>query len=73
MVNIPTLEVKDIMKPPSSFSFENEIQKIKILVPFFELFKNEDLKRYLSKMMHPEPSSCPTDLVNLQDENQQSY
>jgi hypothetical protein len=45
VVNIPTLEVKDILKPPSSFSFENEIQKIKILVIFLELIKNEDFKR----------------------------
>jgi hypothetical protein len=33
-----------------------------------ELVKNEDLKRYLSKMLQPKPSSYPTDLVNLQDE-----
>jgi hypothetical protein len=60
--------VKEILKPPSSFSFENEIQKIKIPVPFLELVKNEDFKRYLSKMLQPEPSSHPTDSVNLQDE-----
>jgi hypothetical protein len=68
VVKIPTLEVKDILKPPSSFSFENEIQKIKIHVPFLELVKNEDFKRYLSKVLQPEPSSHPTDSVNLQDE-----
>jgi hypothetical protein len=61
-------EVKEILKPPSSFSFENEIQKIKIPVPFLELVKNEDFKRYLSKMLQPEPSSHSTDSVNLQDE-----
>jgi hypothetical protein len=68
VVKSPTLEVKEILKPPSSFSFENEIQKIKILVPFLELVKNEDFKRYLSKMLQHEPSSYPIDLVNLQDE-----
>jgi hypothetical protein len=56
------------MKPPSSFSFDNEIQKIKIHVPFLELVKNEGFKRYLSKMLQSEPSSHPTDSVNLQDE-----
>jgi hypothetical protein len=66
-VKIPTPEVKEILKPPSSFSFENEIQKIKIPVPFLELVKNEYFKRYLSKMLQPEPSSHPTDSVNLQD------
>jgi hypothetical protein len=68
VVKIPTLEVKDILKPPSLFIFDNEIQKIKIHVPFLELVKNEDFKRYLSKMLHSEPSSHPTNLVNLQDE-----
>jgi hypothetical protein len=33
-----------------------------------EIIKNEDFKSYLSKMLQPEPSSHPTDLVNLQDE-----
>jgi hypothetical protein len=68
VVKSPTLEFKKIMKHPSSFIFENEIQKIKIPVPFLELVKNEDFKRYLSKMLQPEPSSHPTDLVNIQDE-----
>jgi hypothetical protein len=68
VVKIPTPEVKDILKPPSSFIFENEIQKINIHVPFLELVKNEDFKRYLSKVLQPEPSSHPTDSVNLQDE-----
>jgi hypothetical protein len=56
------------LKPPSSFRFENEIQKIKIHVPFLELVKNENFKRYLSKMLQLEPSSHPIDSVNLQDE-----
>jgi ribonuclease HI len=68
VVKSPIPEVKDILNPPSSFIFENEIQKIKIIVPFLELVKNEDFKRYLSKMLQPEPSSHPTDLVNLQNE-----
>jgi hypothetical protein len=34
-------EIKDILKSLSSFSFENEIQKIKVPVPFLELIKNE--------------------------------
>jgi hypothetical protein len=51
VVKSPTPEFKEILKPPSSFSFENDIQKIKIHVPFLELVKNEDLKRYLSKML----------------------
>jgi hypothetical protein len=38
-------------------------------VPFLELVKNEDFKRYLSKMLQPELSSYSTDSINLQDEN----
>jgi hypothetical protein len=69
VVNIPIPEVKEIPKPSSSFSFKNEIQKIKILVPFLELVKHEDFKRYLSKVLQHEPSSHYTDSINLQDEN----
>jgi hypothetical protein len=65
---IPTPKDKETLKPPSSFSFENEIQQIKIHVPFLELVKNEDFKRCLSKMMQIEPSSYPIDSFNLQDE-----
>jgi hypothetical protein len=68
VIKTPVLEIKEIMKYPSSFSFENEIQKIKIPVPFLELIKNEEFKKYLSKMLQPESSSNSTNSVNLQDE-----
>jgi hypothetical protein len=68
MVKIHVPEIKKIMKSPSSFSFESEIQKIKIPVPFLDLIKNEEFKRYLSKMLQLKSSSNSTDLVNLQDE-----
>jgi hypothetical protein len=68
MIKAPIPKIKEILKSPSSLSFENEIQKIKIPVPVLELIKNEDFKRYLSKMLQPESSSNSTDSVNLQDE-----
>jgi hypothetical protein len=68
VVKILVPEVKEILKLPSSFSFEHEIQKIRIPVPFLELIKNAEFKKYLSKMLQPEPSSNATDSVNLQDE-----
>jgi hypothetical protein len=68
LAKIPTLEVKEILKSTSFFCFENEIQKIKIHVPFLELIKNEEFKRYISKMLQPEPSSNSIDSINLQDE-----
>jgi hypothetical protein len=51
LIRDPPPKNKEILKPSPSFSFENEIQKIKILVPFLELIKNEDFKKYLSKML----------------------
>jgi hypothetical protein len=64
----PIREGREIMKPPSSFIFEHEIQKIIIHVPLSELVKHEDFKRCLSKLLHHEPSSHATDSVNIQDE-----
>jgi hypothetical protein len=65
LVKNPTLEAKEILKHSPSFIFESEIQKIKILVPFLELIKNEEFKKYLSKMLQPESSSNATDSVNI--------
>jgi hypothetical protein len=44
-------KAREILNPPSSFNFEHEIQKIKILVPLSELVKHEDFKRSLSKLL----------------------
>jgi hypothetical protein len=68
MVKCPILEVKEIVKPPSYFSLEHEIQKIRIPIPILELVKNEDFNRCLSKKIIPEPTLPSTDSVNLQDE-----
>jgi hypothetical protein len=43
-------------------------KKSKSLYLFLELIKNEEFKRYLSKMLQPEPSSNYTYSVNLQNE-----
>jgi hypothetical protein len=51
LVKNPTPEVREILKSLSSFSFESEIQKIKIPIHFLELIKNEEFKKYLSKML----------------------
>jgi ribonuclease HI len=68
VVQIPVPEVKEVPKLTSSFNFEHEIQKIRILVPLSELVKHEDFKKSLSKLLQPEPPCHPTDSVNLQDE-----
>jgi hypothetical protein len=61
-------EVREIPKPPSSFSFEHEIQKIRIPVPLSKLVKNEDFKRSLSKLLQSKPPQLTTDSINLQDQ-----
>jgi hypothetical protein len=50
----PVSEVRKDPKPFPSFSFEHEIQNIRILVPLSELVKNEDFKRSLSKLLQSE-------------------
>jgi hypothetical protein len=64
----PVTEVREAPKPIPSFNFEHEIQNIRILVPLFELVKNEDFKKSLSKLLQPEPPQPSTDSINLQDE-----
>jgi hypothetical protein len=65
VVKSPILEVKEILNPPSPYSFEHEIQNIRIPISLSELVKDEDFKRCLSKKVHPEPTSHSTDSVNL--------
>jgi hypothetical protein len=64
----PIPEVKEILKPPSCFNFEHEVQNIRISVPLSELVKHEDFKKSLSKLLMLEPTIHPTDSINLQDE-----
>jgi hypothetical protein len=66
MAKDPVPEVREIQNPPSSFRFEHEIQKIRILVPLSELVKHEDFKISLSKLLQSEPPQLSTDSVNIQ-------
>jgi hypothetical protein len=68
VVKSPILEVKEILKPPSPYSFEHEIQNIRIHVPLSKLVKHEDFIRCLSNIFQLEPASHSTDSINLQDE-----
>jgi hypothetical protein len=61
--------MREILSPPSFFSFEHEIQKIRIPIPLSKLVKNKDFKKSLSKLLQREPSCHSTDSLNLQDEN----
>jgi hypothetical protein len=61
-------EIREIPKLTSSFNFEHEIQKIRILVPLIELIKHEEVKKKFSELLQSEASSPPADSINLQDE-----
>jgi hypothetical protein len=69
VVKSPVPEVRKFLKPPSSFNLEHEIQKVIIPLPLSYVVKHEDCKMCLSKLLHSEPSSCPTDSINIQYEN----
>jgi len=64
----PVAEVREALKPTSSFNFENKIQNIRIPVPITELVKNEDFKRSLSKLLHSKSLQPSSDSVNVQYE-----
>jgi len=49
--DFPSLEVRIAHKPHSTLNFENEIKKIKILVPLAELMKNQDFKNTFMKSL----------------------
>jgi hypothetical protein len=61
--------VREVLQPPSSFSFEHEIQKIKIHVPLSKLVKNKVFKKSLSKLLQSDPYPHPAKSVNFQDKN----
>jgi hypothetical protein len=68
MAKEPVPEVREIMKPPSPFKFEHDIQKIRIPIPLSELVKHEDFKKSLFKQLESEPPRHSTNSLNLQDE-----
>jgi hypothetical protein len=61
-------EVRNPDKVPFSFSFESEIQKVKIPIPLMELMKNDTFKQTILKSLEPKPMPTVVDVVNLQDD-----
>jgi hypothetical protein len=51
IIQIHALKIREIPKLTSSFNFEHEIQKIKILVPLTELIKHEGFKKLFSELL----------------------
>jgi hypothetical protein len=60
--------IREILKLTSSFNFDHEIQKVRILVPLTELIKHEGFKKRFFELLQSETSCLPMDSINLQDE-----
>lgn len=61
-------EVRGPDKSPSPFSFESEVQKLKISVPLIELVKNEAFKKPILEALKLKATQASNNYVNLQDD-----
>jgi len=64
----PTQELRGPNKYPSPFSFELEVQKLKISVPLIELVKSEVFRKPILDALELKATQTSTDYVNLQDD-----
>ena len=62
------VSTKETDKVSGAFSFENEINKIKIPMPLVELAKNPIYKKQIAKMINFSDAECYADVINIQDE-----
>jgi hypothetical protein len=58
--------IKEVEKYQPSFSFENEMEKIKIYLPFNEMIRNMEYKSQIVKMLKMEKTSYT---LNVQDDH----
>jgi hypothetical protein len=63
---IPTREAEKMI---GSFNLENEINKIKILVPLVELAKNLTYRKQIAKMINFSDTESHADTINLEDDS----
>jgi len=61
-------EVRGLNKSPSPFSFQSEIQKLRIPIPLIEVVKNDSFKRSILEALELKAIQASTDYVNLQDD-----
>jgi hypothetical protein len=62
------VQTREIEKPIASFNLENELNKIKILMPLVELARNPIYKKQIAKAINFRDVECQVDVINLQDE-----
>lgn len=67
-LKVPVQEVKTTDKPFSSFSFESEVQKLKVAVPLDELVKSELFRKPILEALGLQSKQTSMDSVNLQDD-----
>ena len=60
-----TTEVEEVNKNIQNFSLENELGKLKILVPLTELIKNPSYKETVLKVINSASNQLVSDIVNL--------
>ena len=63
------MEVEEVNKGLHNFNLENELEKIKIPMPFTELMKNPSYKNSVMRMISSANNQLPPNTVNLQEEN----
>jgi len=63
------VKTKELEKSVSTFNMENELNKIKILVPLIELAKNLVYKKRVSKVINFSNAESQFDVINMQDEH----
>ena len=61
-------EVRIVDKTIIPFSFETEISKIKISLPFNEICRNNEYRNQLLKMLKNENNYILSDVINNQDD-----
>ena len=66
ILKAPTQEVRGPDKSPSPFSFESEVQKLKIFVPLLELVRSEVFRKPILEALELKATQTLTDYVNLQ-------
>ena len=64
-----TADIKEPNINVSSFSLENEINKIKISVPLLELMKTKPFRKTVLKALQAPAQVTFSDTINLEDEN----
>lgn len=68
ILKAPAQKVRGLDESPSPFSFESEVQKLKIFVPLLELVKSEVFKKPILDALELKATQTSTDYVNLQDD-----